>query len=499
MVIQYLAKAKHFCIRLLARNAPAPLIAHLGSLLASLNYMKTVRRVPAYRNIVHKHLGHVPFFVSAKNYGKLPILDKAGYLSNNQIDSLLGEKISTAYSIQRSSGFSGTPSYWLKTVSEARKSVASFRLVWDEYFNPDHESCLVIVGFSLGTWTSGTDILRLCTELAIHDGLQITNISPGENVEETLEIIKKFGRHFRRLIIFGNPIYLKSLVDDGEDIAWDCLPVVFVTGGEPTTEAWRDKDPMRVINAYGASDFGATTATETPLSIRIKRLAMADPALAKTIFGRDGNLPNLFQYHPLSHHIEQSDEKFLVTYWSQIPLVRYNIRDRGRVLPFNQIKGMLAAHGYNFAELCQGLPKRPFRLPFLFVDTRDDGTVSIGGSNVYPGNIETAIYEDSELQPQVEHFYLSILQDDNCDSKLVVQLILRDYDQQTREGLEALQHRASEAILSTLLRDNQEYRVTWQHNPLVTPVIHLLKSEQNQVYSIKRKYIKHGAQSSEAI
>ncbi len=77
-------------------------------------------------------------------------------------------KISSAYSIQRSSGYSGIPpTYWLKASNEARKSNSSFRLVWDQYLNPDGERALVIVGFSLGTWVSGTDVLRLCYDLAI--------------------------------------------------------------------------------------------------------------------------------------------------------------------------------------------------------------------------------------------------------------------------------------------------------------------------------------------
>ncbi len=60
-------------------------------------------------------------------------------------------------------------------------------------------------------------------------------------------------------------------------------------GGETTTEAWRSymaerlgvktaDIPYHIINAYGASDFGgATTATETPLAMRIKQLAALDP------------------------------------------------------------------------------------------------------------------------------------------------------------------------------------------------------------------------------
>ncbi len=303
MIKKTVQQLKLVLLRFFAAHTPATLIEKVGNVYACLLYWKTIRSVPAYRRTLQENLGYIPFLLTTRNYSKLPTLDKTNYLNANPLDALTSRRLTSAYSIQRSSGFSGKPTYWLKTVSEARNSTFNFHLVWDQYLDPENEPALVIVGFSLGTWTSGTDLLRLSTELALNTRCKITSISPGEEVDETLEIIRSFAEHFRRLVIFGNPVYIKSLIDIGRDIKWNSLQVVFVTGGEPTTEAWReyiaqrlgvdvDREPTRIINAYGASDFGATTATETPLSIKIKRLAMKDPKLAAAIFGREGNLPN---------------------------------------------------------------------------------------------------------------------------------------------------------------------------------------------------------------
>lgn len=510
MIRRMLSNARHFIIGLFASNAPAWLIEGAGKLHASLIYMRAVRSIPAYRQKVKEHLGYVPFILSTRNFHKLPIIDKETYLRGNEFERLVSGQISSAYSIQRSSGYSGTPTYWLKTSNEARKSSSSFRLVWDQYLNPGGEKTLVIVGFSLGTWVSGTDVLRLCYDLVISSRRKLTTVSPGEDVEETLEIIRFFGKHFERLVIFGNPIYAKALVDEGADIDWESLNVVFVTGGETTTEAWRHymaerlgiktaDIPYHIINAYGASDFGATTATETPLAMRIKQLAALDPTLAKAIFGRAGNLPNLFQYHPLVHHFEQHQEGFLVTYWSQIPLIRYNVHDRGRVLYFNEMKKILAEYGYNINRLFGGQEKQPFKLPFIFVDTRSDGTVSIGGANVFPGNIETAIIEHARLRAQVEHFYISVAEDKDLNMRLVIQLMVRDFEQKSPKWLDEFKEIALQAILGTLIRDNQEYRVTWKNNRLVTPVIQLIAPDKDHTEAIKRHYIRDGLDLEEAL
>lgn len=501
---------RHFVIGFFAAKAPAWLIEGAGKIHASLIYMRAVRTIPAYRQKVKDKLGYVPFILSTRNFHKLPIVDKDTYLKANEFERLVSGKISSAYSIQRSSGYSGVPTYWLKTSNEARKSNSSFRLVWDQYLNPDGETALVIVGFSLGTWVSGTDILRLCYDLAITSRRKLTTVSPGEDVEETLEIIRFFGKFFERLIIFGNPVYAKTLLDEGDDIDWKSLNVVLVTGGESTTEAWRDymaerlgialdDIPKHIINAYGASDFGATTATETPLAMRIKRLAALDRRMARDIFGREANLPNLFQYHPLVHHFEQHEEGFLVTYWSQIPLVRYNVHDRGRVIYFNEMKAIMAKHGYNINRLFGGQEKQPFKLPFIFVDTRSDGTISIGGANVFPGNIETAVIEHARLRTHVEHFYISVTEDTDLNPRLVVQLMIRDFEQRTPEWLKEFKELALQAILATLIRDNQEYRVTWRNNNLVTPVIQLIAPDEDYAEAIKRQYIKDDIDLEEAL
>lgn len=58
---------------------------------------------------------------------------------------------------------------------------------------------------------------------------------------------------------------------------------------------------------------------------------------------------------------------------------------------------------------------------------------------------------------------------------------------------------ALQAILGTLIRDNEEYRVTWKNNRLVTPVIQLIAPDEDYAEAIKRHYIREGADLGEAL
>lgn len=297
-------------------------------------------------------------------------------------------------------------------------------MIWDLYIDPSDRPTLMLVTFSLGSWQSGTELFRLGTELAVHRRHHLTVITPGENLPETLEILRALGPHFDQWFIVGNPPFLKRMFEEGPDIDWTGRHVIIGTGAEATTEAcceWvcarlgvdPDREPIRVVNCYGSSDFGLDTATETLLSVAIKRRALRDPSLAETLF----------------------------------------------------------------------------KAPFLWTDGRSDGTVSIGGANVFPGNIETAILENPELAAAVQHFQLAVEEDENCNKELVVYIGLHSgIDESARQAITRI---AEEAILNGLLRDNREYEVTYLGNPTVRLRVVAVPAEETlDRATIKRRYIR---------
>lgn len=482
---------------------PSWFLERWGTAHALASFRRACGVVPAYRDFIAGcGVSCNAIKTIADFQRRAPITDKQSYIMRYDLAKLaISGDLNKVYCIQRSSGFSGKPSYWPRLANDGYEAVSQFRLMWDLYYNPRNRPTLFIVTFSMGSWTSGTDLFRFVTEIAVHGKKRVSVITPGENLPETLEIIRNLGSYYEQVLIFGNPPFVKRLLDEGKDVDWLRSKVIIGTGAEATTEAWRewvagqlgvdvDREPLRVFNGYGSADFGLNTASETPLSVMIKRQAMRDSGLAKVLFGRSGNLPNLYQYDPTRTYFEEVDGELVVTVWSGVPLIRYNIHDVGRVLSYRSVAAELEVRGYDLPRQVRKMGYAVLKAPFLWVDGRSDGTVSIGGANVYPGNVETALLEDRLLARAVEHFQLAVKHEGSLDARLTVYLGIREF--QSLDGSEAteLHRRAAEAILRVLLRDNSEYEVTFRNNPSVRPSVVLLDVESLlDRTSIKRSYI----------
>ena len=68
----------------------------------------------------------------------------------------------------------------------------------------------------------------------------------------------------------------------------------------------------------------------------------------------------------------------------------------------------------------------PVPLPFLWIFGRRDATISIMGANLYPEDVEAAIYEDDEVAAVVRSFQLTVLQDESSTPRPGILLELDD-------------------------------------------------------------------------
>ncbi|HYF94046.1 MAG TPA: hypothetical protein VD969_17665 [Symbiobacteriaceae bacterium] len=475
------------------RLIPAGILRQLGTANALTTFRRAAAEVPAYSAFLAEHGVEPAAVQSIEDFKRLPLTDKAGYIRRYPTNQLSGKDgLHGAWVLQRSSGFSGQPTYWPRLHSDGVGNVCHAKLLWDLCVNPENLPTLWVITFSLCSWTGGTDLFHVGAALALEKKRNITVIAPGENLPEAVEVIRSLGPRYKRVFVMGNPPFLRRLLE--ADLDWPALHLQIATGAEPTTEAWRDwvagrigadpeREPMRIFNAYGASEFGPDSAVESPLTILLKRRAMKDPALARAIFGCEGLLPNLYQFDPSHTYLEEVGGEIVVTIWSGVPLIRYNIHDRGGVIDYDRMAGLLAEHGCDLLESLRRQGHGIIRLPFLWVGGRTDGTVSIGGANVYPGNIETAVFEDDRLSRAVEHFQLSVTIDGDAESRLTVYLGLRD-------GAEIAPEYAEEAILKVLLRDSSEYAATYWGNEKARPRVVIERAESLLDGSLKRRYIR---------
>ncbi|MBT7950517.1 MAG: phenylacetate--CoA ligase family protein [Gammaproteobacteria bacterium] len=375
-------------------------------------FNETLARVPAYEIFLSDNKAENIIVNSISSFEQLPLIDKKNYLQKYPIEQLcLDGTIKDKYLIEGSSGLSGNRSYWPRLKSDDSKIPNRVDSLFRRHYQIDQKPTLVIVGLMLGVWVSGEKMSWALRQIAMNNKYPLTIITPGANAEEIIEIIKKFSSLYKQTIIAAYPPFIKYLTDlgDQEDINWRKLNIRLVTGGEYFSEEWRDymnrklghseHDLTSVLGIYGASEMSTMMGHETPFSILVKKLAHKNRELAEDLFGLHSPLPALCQYNPSEYYIESVDNELVFSSLTAIPLVRYNIHDRGGLISFDEIQKIVSDHGYDVLAMLSeyGYPdKNIIKLPFLYVWGRGDGSALIYGAVIYSENIK-AILDNSSI------------------------------------------------------------------------------------------------------
>jgi phenylacetate-CoA ligase len=139
----------------------------------------------------------------------------------------------------------------------------------------------------------------------------------------------------------------------------------------------------------------------------------------------------VFQYNPLIHYLEVDADSEVVATVSRLdllaPRIRYNVHDEGGVASFRRVRKVLDDHGYDLMHLGRHpfahgphgpLPwAAPVPLPFVWIFGRRDFTISIMGANIYPEDVEAAIYSEPQVAAAVRSFQLSVVQDESSNPR----------------------------------------------------------------------------------
>jgi phenylacetate-CoA ligase len=256
---------------------------------------------------------------------------------------------------------------------------------------------VTINGFSMGAWATGTNVSM---SLARNGLIKSTGPDP----EKMLSVFEMTGKD-RTYVITGYPPFMLELIEFGlkQNFPWKNYRMVAIVGGEAMSETLRSRllEYFEIVtSAYGASDLDIGVACEFPVSTWIRQQAQKNPALAAKLFGDDRRLPMLFQYDPLDYYIEQNEGGELIVTVNRpnalSPRLRYNVHDIGGRLDFDEVIEICKSFGLdplNEAALPYG-GKHP-SLPFLYIGGRSDSTMSYLGANIYPEDVEQAIFGDA--------------------------------------------------------------------------------------------------------
>lgn len=454
-----------------------------GKKYAMKVFREAVERTTAYPQFLRNNDVDPEAIRTFEDFKKLPIMDKKGYIDIFDIEEVcLDGQLYRGYTIEKSSGHSGKPYYWPRLPEEDAMFPNYLEHAFVQFFHIDERSTLAIIALSLSTWAGGEKMGQGLRQVADTGKYPFTVMTPGFNIEEILQIVQSLSSEYEQTIIIGCPSFLKTVIDNGEKrgIKWSNRNVKLGLGGEGYTEGWRDhmasklgldtnQDLLAISGGYGAADIGMGVGREYPVTVLISKLANSDRDLCRDLFGEV--VPsNLLQYNPATHFIEEVNGELIFTVLSGIPLVRYNIHDRGSVIPFDEMMDILSNFGYDPVELLGEKRygrEQIWQLPFFFCNGRSDGTVIVMGSNIYPEHIELALSGED-----INNFKIDAESDDkDHDKRLVVWIEHRD-DDLTRLDIKSLETRYHDKILSKLLEVNAEFRNDYENSPDVAdPII----------------------------
>ncbi|MBI2108694.1 MAG: phenylacetate--CoA ligase family protein [Parcubacteria group bacterium] len=458
----------HYAVfRWFVRWTPAPLIRYSSRLRAWRAYKHASLFVPAYREFL-KARDYLP---CVKQYEQIPETDKDNYIKKFSTDArcVKGVIPSTNIVIDESSGSSGTPYNWVRSLEERRVShllVSHFA----RFCFGTPSRLITINAFSMGSWATGLNM-----GLALQKNGLVKNVGP--DIEKILHTLQFFGPSYSYLIC-GYPPFLKYLIDEAgaRKFPLSEYELLGLVGGEGMSEGLRDYLLARfkkVYSGYGATDLEIGIAGESPISVAIRREARNNTALRHALFGEDSRLPMLFHYNPMMHHIEVNANKELIFTITRLnvlsPRVRYNIHDEGGVMDFGTMVSKCRDQGLDLAEKFGSEYAAMPRLPFMWIYGRKDSTISVMGANIYPEDIEQCLYAEPALAKITRSFCIGLHEEQNQEVRpsFSFEIVGSDITEKLKEEFQ-------QKILRHLIALNKDFKEAWhEHKATLIPTINL--------------------------
>jgi phenylacetate-CoA ligase len=438
-------------------------------------FQTAAERVPGYKDFLKKHQVNPVKIKTYHDFRTLPIITKENYLTAYPLKDLLrdGETADTRV-ISVSSGSSGKPFYWPRGNLSIDQSFQIVGRAFDQSFQTQTKETLAIISFAMGTWIAGTYMYSAMLTLADY-GHKIATITPGISKEEVLRILRETGSHFRQVILMGYPPFVKDILDaasqGGMDLTKFNLKLLFA--GENFSEKWRDyvldkigqvNDLYATLSIYGTADAGII-GMESPLSIYARRLATQDQKLFDALFPNTSIVPTVVEYNPDLRFTEVIDGQLIFTVKNALPLVRYKIKDEGRLISHNELISTLESCDYEAPSHLVNINQQPY----IALYGRPDVATMFYAVNIYPENIKYGL-EVAELQPYLTgKFIIKAVYDDLTQEQT---LFLQVELQKSVLPSEHLKQLINQRVLKSLQKNNSEFNKLRQEikeksNPMI--------------------------------
>lgn len=398
------------------------------------------KNISAYKSFLKERDIDYNKIKNFNDFLSIPAISKNNYLKQYDIEKtscycfLSKPTVFTA-----TSGSTGTPFYFPRDKKLDWQNSVINELFIRNGFKEESVPTLVIIGFGMGVWIGGL-INYSAFDIVAKNGYPISIITPGINKQEIFNVLKNLSPHFKQTILTGYPPFVKDIIDESENYGIDLkkINLRLLFAAESFTENFRDylvkKSGIKnlyldTLNIYGSADIGAM-AFETPLSILIRRLALKNKPLFREIFSDINKTPTLAQYIPHFINFEEtSDKRVLLTGDSIVPLVRYDIGDRGGVFTLSEVKEKFKKHKIDLMKEAKkaGISRHIYELPFVYVYERTDFSVKLHLREIFPEIIRDALMHNILNQYLTGKFTIAIKYNNRSNQYLEINIeVIKD-------------------------------------------------------------------------
>jgi phenylacetate-CoA ligase len=432
-------------------------------------------RVPAYRAFLKTAKINHTRVKTIKDFASVPTTDAKNYIARYPIqDRCWDGNLSGAQLIATSSGTTGEPKYWPRSIEQDLEAAVVHRFLYKEYFGADAHSTLFLIGFPMGIYISGMATV-LPSWLTSFKNKKMTIMCVGNNKKEMLRAAENLSGEYEQTVLIGHPFFIKDVIETGvrEGVAWSKKNLGLMFCSEGFTEEWRSyiaeragirPGAMRIFNTYGSSEM-LLMGYETRFSIEIKKRAEKNQTFLSALTG-DVMPPQLFQFNPFFRYIESIDRELIFSSASGIPLIKFNLHDRGEVRSFEEVRQTLQT--FRFTPVSP--IKRAHPLPFVALWGRTDQTIKFHGVNIYPEHIEMALMEKPLMRLLTGKFVIRKFLDRGMDQRWEINIELSQGARSSAPMARNIQTR----IIEKLGKINLEYLDMSSHiKKDVRPVIKL--------------------------
>ncbi len=442
-------------------------------------FKRAARKVPAYKKFLKQHKLKARKVKNTELFEIIPETDKKNYVKKYSYEErCINGKFPKAGNIDESSGSTGTPTNWIRNKKEEEMLIKEIQFGIRYVINPKDEELMVLSCWSSGPWATGVKFCEIVEEFAM-----VKNI--GTDIDKAISTLKMFGNKYH-YVIAGYPQFIKEMVE--KNFNWKEYHIDIITGGDGTAYGWHDyirsylRKDSKIISAYGSSDIDIGVGFETEYSQWIRKQCAEIPELNNDIFKKK-QIPMLFQYNPTMYYVKNKGKEFTITALNPkiaSPKIKYNLHDEGGQVSYKRMKLLLEKYGLEYK-------KETLKMPFLFVIGRSDGTISLDGANVYPQQVQRAIYTDEELTTKTNRYALEKRTDKKHNIQFFIHIELKKRAKKTAR----LKNKYARIIHRELLKENADYKESYTNNKRLKPRIKLYRINEGpfEEKRIKNKLI----------